>query len=158
MPIIIEEATSARAGGAAMLARQTEIFFVEVLRRYIQQLPVEQTGWLAGLRDPDVGQVLQLMHSQPERAWTVEELAQTVALSRSALAQRFAALIGESPIQYLQGWRMQLAQALLDQPNLSIRQVADRMGYESEEAFNRAFKRTVGQPPATWRRQAVASP
>jgi AraC-like DNA-binding protein len=151
----IEEAASGRPGSAAMLPRLIELLFVEVVRRYMQQLPAEDTGWLAGVRDPDVGCVLRLVHAHPERSWTVAELARAAALSRSALARRFTALIGEPPIQYLLGWRMQLAQSLLGQSNLSISEIAERVGYESEAAFNRAFKRYVGQPPATWRRQGV---
>ena len=150
---MIEEAAGERPANAAMLTRMTELFFLEVLRRYMQQLPPGQPGWLAALRDPDVGQVLELMHTRPDHPWTVTALAQAVALSRSALAQRFTALIGEPPMHYLLTWRMQLAQSLFDQPNLSIREVAERVGYESEVAFNRAFKRWVGLPPATWRRQ-----
>ncbi|NTU80883.1 MAG: AraC family transcriptional regulator [Chloroflexales bacterium] len=157
----IAEAEREQAGSAAMLPRLTELLFVEVVRRYMLQLPAAETGWLAGVRDPVVGCALQLMHRQPERPWTVEELARAANLSRSALAQRFSALlaklarsaIGEPPMQYLQGWRMQLAQSLLSVTTLSMRQIAERTGYHSEDAFNRAFKRAIGQPPATWRRQ-----
>ena len=147
----IEEASGERPGSSAMLPRLTELLFIEMLRRYIQQLPTEYTGWLAAVRDPIVGNALRLMHTNPEHAWTVEELAQTIAISRSALAQRFTALIGVPPIHYLQGWRMQVAQYLLGQTNLSISEIAGQTGYASEAAFNRTFKRSVGQPPATWR-------
>jgi AraC-like DNA-binding protein len=121
----------------------------------MQQLPQEYTGWLAAVRDPVVGCALRLMHASPDHGWTVEELARAAAVSRSALAQRFAMLIGEPPMQYLQGWRMQLAKHLLGQTNLSLVEIARRTGYESQAAFNRAFKRLVGQPPATWRHQAA---
>lgn len=151
----IEEASGDRPGSFAMLPRLTELLFVEILRRYMQQLPAEYTGWLAAVRDPIVGCTLRLMHTYPERPWSVEELAQAAAVSRSALAQRFTTLIGEPPMQYLQGWRMQLAQYLLGQTNMSITDIADRTGYTSEAAFNRTFKRSVGQPPATWRRKSA---
>jgi AraC-like DNA-binding protein len=151
----IEEADGERPGSAAMLPRLTELLFVEVLRRYMQQLPPEYIGWLAAVRDPVVGCALRLMHISPDHPWTVEELARSAAVSRSALAQRFAALIGEPPMQYLQGWRMQLAKHLLGQTNLSLVEIARRTGYESQAAFNRAFKRSAGQPPATWRRQGA---
>jgi AraC family transcriptional regulator, alkane utilization regulator len=147
----IEEAESLRPGHAVMLGRLTEILFVEVLRRYMQQLPIAQRGWLAGVRDPVVGQSLRLLHAHPERDWTVEELASEVAVSRSTLADRFALLVGEPPMRYLAAWRIQLAQSLLRQSHLSIAEVALRVGYEAEAAFHRAFKRHVGQPPAAWR-------
>ena len=147
----VEEADSLQPGHAVMLGRLTEILFVEVLRRYMQQLPAAQRGWLAGVRDPVVGQTLRLLHAHPQRAWTVEELASTVAVSRSTLADRFALLVGEPPMRYLAAWRIQLAQSLLRQSQLSVAEVALRVGYEAEAAFNRAFKRHVGQPPAAWR-------
>ncbi|MFO7169085.1 MAG: AraC family transcriptional regulator [Chloroflexota bacterium] len=150
----VAEARAARPGGEAMLARLTELIYVEVLRRYMQQLPVEHAGWLAALRDPVVGAVLQLMHAHPERPWTVEELAEAVALSRSGLAQRFTDLVGESPMHYLYGWRMQVAKYLLSQTTLRVSAIAERTGYESEAAFSRAFKRAVGQPPGVWRELA----
>jgi AraC-like DNA-binding protein len=151
----IEEADGERPGSSAMLPRLTELLFVEVLRRYMQQLPAEYTGWLAAVRDPIVGCALRLMHTNPDQPWTVGDLADAAAISRSALAQRFTALIGEAPMQYLHGWRMQLAKNLLGQTNLSLTEIARRTGYESEAAFNRAFKRLVGQPPATWRRTVL---
>ncbi len=153
----VEEVTGERPGSSAMLERLTELLFVEVLRRYMQQLPAEHAGWLAAVRDPEVGKALQLIHAHPERSWTVEELAQQAAISRSGLAQRFTTLLGEPPMHYLLGWRMQLAQYLLSQTQLSITEITDRVGYTSEAAFNRAFKRYVGQPPATWRGHSVES-
>lgn len=148
----IEEAEGERPASSAMLPRLIELLFVEVLRRYMQQLPTEYTSWLAAVRDPVVGCALRLMHTHPDQRWTVEELARAAAISRSALAQRFTRLIGEPPMQYLQSWRIQLAKSLLGETNLSLTEIARRTGYESEAAFNRAFKRQVGQPPATWRR------
>ncbi|MFW6201271.1 MAG: AraC family transcriptional regulator, partial [Gemmatimonadota bacterium] len=125
----MEEAESDRPGSPAMLARLTEVLYLEVLRRYMRELPAERTGWLAGLRDPEVGRALRLVHAHPDRKWTVDALAREVGLSRSALAQRFSDLVGEPPMQYLAGWRMHLARHLLKQPALSIAQVAKRVGY-----------------------------
>lgn len=147
----VEEAYGERPGISDMLARLSEILFVEVVRRYMQQLPMTQQGWLAGVSDPIVGQALRLLHARPEHAWTVEDLAHAVVVSRSTLAQRFTTLIGETPMRYLAVWRIQLAKYLLKQTNLNLVEVSERVGYESVAAFNRAFKRHVGQPPATWR-------
>jgi AraC-like DNA-binding protein len=148
----VEEAAGAHPGSSAMVVRLTELLYVEVLREYMQQLPSGHTGWLAGVRDPEVGRALRLLHARPERPWTVEELAHEVGVSRSGLAQRFTELTGESPMRYLTSWRMQLAKHLILQASLPIAEVAERVGYESEAAFNRAFKRHVGEPPATWRK------
>ncbi len=147
----VDEALGERPGNTDMLARLSEILFVELVRRYMQQLPAAHHGWLAGVRDPIVGQVLRLVHAHPEHDWTVESLAQQVAVSRSTLAQRFTDLIGETPMRYLANWRIQLAKHLLKHSNLNLAEVAQRVGYESAVAFNRAFKRHVGQPPAAWR-------
>jgi AraC family transcriptional regulator, alkane utilization regulator len=147
----VEEALSGGPGNSDMLARLSEILFFEVIRQYMQRLPAAHPGWLAGVRDPIVGQVLRLVHAHPEYAWTVESLAYAVAVSRSTLAERFTTLIGEAPISYLAVWRMQLAKHLLKHTNFSLSEVAGRVGYESDEAFNRAFKRHVGQSPAAWR-------
>ncbi len=148
---MIEEARDERPGGADMLARLSELLYVEMVRRYMRSLTPADHGWLAGVRDPIVGQALRLLHAQPERDWTVEELADAVAVSRSTLAQRFTAQIGETPIRYLAGWRIQLAKRLLKETDLRLAEIAERVGYTSEAAFNRAFKRHVGWPPATWR-------
>ena len=150
----IEEADGTRPGSFAMLARLTELLYVEVLRRYMRQLSSGQTGWLAGVNDPEVGRALRLLHAQPQRQWTVEELAHEVGVSRSGLAQRFTELVGEAPMRYLTGWRIQLAKHLILQAGLPIAEVADRVGYESEAAFNRAFKRHVGEPPVAWRKKS----
>jgi AraC-like DNA-binding protein len=149
----INEARAARPGSAAMLGRLTELMFVEILREYMQQLPTDQGGWLAALNDPHVGRALRLLHGDPTRDWTVDDLAREVAISRSALAQRFTDLVGEAPIRYLGNWRMQLAKQMLREGTHTIQQVATCVGYESEAAFNRAFKRATGSPPATWRRE-----
>jgi AraC-like DNA-binding protein len=152
----VNEARSSRPGNTALLGRLTELMFVEILREYMQQLPEGQGGWLAGLNDPHVGRALALLHASPTRNWTVEELSREAAISRSALAERFTQLVGESPMRYLTNWRMQLARQLLREGTHSMQEVATRVGYESEAAFNRAFKRATGSPPATWRR-GVAS-
>jgi AraC-like DNA-binding protein len=149
----IEEAAGARPGSFAMLARLTELLYVEVLRHYMQQLPSGHTDWLAGVKDPEIGRALRLLHARPERQWTVEDLAREVGVSRSGLAQRFTELTGEAPMRYLTGWRIELAKHLILQAGLPIAEVADRVGYESEAAFNRAFKRHVGEPPVAWRKK-----
>ena len=148
---MIEEAQSERPGSGEMLARLSEILFVEVVRRYMRQLEPTDHGWLAGVRDPVVGQTLRLLHAQPQRPWTVGELAGAAAVARSTLAQRFTTLIGETPMRYLASWRIQLAKHLLKASDAPLAEIAQRVGYESEAAFNRAFKRHVGWPPAAWR-------
>jgi AraC-like DNA-binding protein len=147
----INEAKAARPGNAAMLGRLTELMFMEMLREYMQQLRADQGGWLAGVKDPQVGKALRLLHADPARDWTVEELAREAAVSRSVLAARFADLVGEAPMHYLFNWRMQLAKQML-RDSRTIQDVALRVGYESEAAFNRAFKRATGAPPDAWRR------
>ena len=147
----INEARAARPGNAAMLGRLTELMFVEILREYMHRLPANQGGWLAGLNDAHVGKALRLLHANPTRNWTVGELARESAISRSALAERFTELVGDAPIRYLANWRMQLAKQLLRE-GAHVQEVATRVGYESEAAFNRAFKRATGSPPAAWRR------
>jgi AraC family transcriptional regulator, alkane utilization regulator len=151
----INEARMARPGNVAMLGRLTELMFVEILREYMHRLPAEQGGWLAGLNDPHVGKALRLLHANPGRDWTVDDLAREVAVSRSVLAQRFTELVGEAPMRYLAGWRMQLAKQMMREGAHNIQDVATRVGYESEAAFNRAFKRATGSPPATWRKGAL---
>jgi len=148
----IAESAAQRAGAGTVLAKLSELMFVEAIRRYIEGLPAEQTGWLAGLRDRFVGKTLALIHSKPAHPWTVEELAGTVGLSRSALAERFTGLIGQPPMQYLTRWRLQLAANLLRASSRNIASVAAGVGYDSEAAFSRAFKRELGITPAAWRR------
>lgn len=140
-------------GAGTMLAKLAELLFVEAMRRHIESLPAQQTGWLAGLRDRYVGRALTLMHEQPAHGWTADELAKRVGLSASALRQRFADLLGQAPMQYLTRWRLALAAATLRSSDRAIAQVAEEFGYESESAFNRAFKREFQMPPAAWRRQ-----
>lgn len=142
-----------QAGSGTVLSKLSELLFVEAVRRYIAALPSEQRGWLSGLRDPLVGRALALLHARLTYRWTAEELAREVGLSRSAFAERFTSLIGEPPMRYLAIWRMQLAAQQLRDGHLSVSRIAYDVGYESEAAFNRAFKREFGVPPATWRKQ-----
>lgn len=142
-----------RPGCEALLERLSEMMFVDAVRRYVDMLPEESSGWLAGLRDRQVGRALALLHAEAARAWTIEELAAEVALSRSAFYDRFLALIGQPPMQYLTQWRMQLGAKLLRETQSPVASIALDVGYESEAAFSRAFKRTTGKPPATWRRE-----
>jgi AraC-like DNA-binding protein len=152
----VNEAKAAQPGNAAMLGRLTELMFVEILRQYMQQLPADQGGWLAGLNDVHVGKALGLMHANPERNWTVGELAREAGASRSVLAQRFTELVGESPMRYLAAWRIQVAKQML-RDGANIAEISTRVGYDSEAAFNRAFKRTTGTPPASWRRKMLTA-
>lgn len=147
-----EEVAAGRPGSETVLAKLSELLFVETVRRYAESLPEGQTGWLAGLRDPHVARALALMHRDIARSWTVETLGREIGLSRSALADRFIRLIGMPPMHYLASWRMQVAMQELRNTSATLAQVADRVGYESEAAFSRAFKKAVGTAPATWRR------
>ncbi|BAZ21555.1 AraC family transcriptional regulator [Kalymmatonema gypsitolerans NIES-4073] len=149
---IIQETLGDRPGSSCLLARLTELMFVEILRNQMQQISEQQLGWLAALNDSIVGQVLNLLHARPEHNWTVTELAGQVGVSRSTLATRFTQLLGQPPMQYLTQWRLQLAVNLLKSTDAGMVKIATQVGYESEAAFNRAFKRHLGMPPATWRR------
>jgi AraC-like DNA-binding protein len=148
---------SGAVGTATIVAKLSELMFVEAVRRYIENLPAEKAGWLAGLRDPVVGRALALMHAQPQRDWSAEQLAEGVNLSRSAFAERFTALIGRPPMRYLTAWRMQLAANSLRDTCRTVGQIAFDVGYESEAAFSRAFRRELGQPPAAWRKRILAN-
>ena len=152
-----EEAASAHAGRATVLAKLSELLFVEAVRRYVDTMPDDRKGWLAGLRDRLVARTLALMHARPAHPWTVEDLARQVGMSRSGLAQRFTDLLGVPPMQYLAQWRLQLAALQLRGADRPLALVAEDVGYESEAAFSRAFKREFGVPPATWRRSAAGS-
>ncbi len=147
------ESSDKRAGGESVLARLSELMFIEVVRRYLDSLPPEQAGWLAGVRDPFVGKALSLLHGDPARDWTIELLAKDVGLSRSVLAERFTDLLGIPPMQYLAKWRMQLASGMLSAGGTNIATVAAGIGYGSEAAFSRAFKKMVGVAPSEWRRR-----
>ena len=137
-----------------MLERMSEMLFVEVLRRHVDSLPAEQTGWLAGMRDPAVGRALSLIHEKPAEAWTLERLSEEAGLSRSSLHERFVHFIGQPPMQYLTQWRMQVASGLLRDTNAKLVEVALDVGYESEAAFSRAFKRVAGLSPGAWRKES----
>ena len=150
------ETHAPRPGSDAILGRMSELVFVESLRLYIRSLPDDQLGWLAGLREPIVARALALLHADPGRHWEVESLARECGVSRSTLGDRFVALLGEPPMQYLTRWRLALAARTLSSRNDGVAQVATEVGYESEAAFNRAFKREFGMPPAAWRRAVRA--
>jgi transcriptional regulator GlxA family with amidase domain len=141
-----------------VLAKLSEVLFVETLRRYINTLAPDQIGWLAGARDPFIGQALALMHKTPAYAWTVPELARRVGLSRTRFAERFNHFLGEPPMAYLARWRVKLGAELLQSTTHSVAEVAANVGYGSEAAFNRAFKRELDCPPAQFRRQRNAAP
>jgi AraC-like DNA-binding protein len=148
----VAESKERRPGGEAMLEHLSELMFVDVVRGYLETLPADRTGWLAGLREPFVGRALTALHRTPARDWTLESLAHEVGLSRSALAERFTQFVGQPPMQYLASWRMQLAANDLRGTTDSVATIADRVGYESEAAFSRAFKKAVGMSPSQWRR------
>ena len=154
----VAESGNRRAGGEGILARLSELMFIEVVRRHLENLPADQAGWLAGLRDPFVGKSLSLMHAKPTHDWTIEELAKKVGLSRSVLAERFTDLVGTPPLQYLAKWRMQIALGILDGSNANVATIAARVGYESEAAFSRAFKKMMGVPPSVWRQRGALRP
>jgi AraC-like DNA-binding protein len=156
MEVAEVEARSQRPGSEGVLARLSELMFVEMIRRHLETLPQDRTGWLAGLRDPHVGRALAALHAKPGRPWTLDALCHEAGLSRSALAERFAGLVGEPPIQYLARWRMQIAAGLLATTHDGVAGIGARVGYASEAAFSRAFKKLVGVPPATWRRRRRA--
>jgi AraC-like DNA-binding protein len=150
--LAMTESAEKRAGGESVLAKLSELMFIEVVRRHLETLPPEQSGWLAGLRDPFVGKALSAMHGEPAQDWTIEELAKQVGLSRSVLAERFTNLVGIPPMQYLAKWRMQIAAGLLSGGRANVATIAAEIGYASEAAFSRAFKKMVGMPPSDWRR------
>jgi AraC-like DNA-binding protein len=147
----VDQASISRAGGEAVLAKLSEVLFVETLRAYISNLPPEQTGWLAGARDSEVGKTLALMHRHPAHPWTIATLANEAGISRSVLAERFRHYLKETPMAYLTRWRLQLGAQRLSSTSYSVAQIAAEVGYESEAAFNRAFKREFAAPPARFR-------
>lgn len=151
----VRESRSGRVGSENILARLSELMFVEAVRQYVESLPSGETGWLGGLRDPVVGQALGCLHRDPRAAWTVESLARAIGVSRSVLAERFTATVGQPPMQYLAFWRMQLAARLLGD-GASVAAAADAVGYDSEGAFSRTFTKLVGSRPGAWRRRADA--
>jgi AraC-like DNA-binding protein len=149
----LAESRQRRSGARSVLLRLSEVLFIEVVRRYLDSLPPERTGWLSGLRDPIVGHALALLHDRATVPWTLERLAKDVGVSRSALADRFTHVVGQPPMRYLAHWRMQLASRLLADGGAKVSAVALDVGYQSEAAFSRAFKEIVGVSPAMWRRR-----
>jgi AraC-like DNA-binding protein len=154
----LAEARSPRPGGAGVLAKLSEVLFIEVLRLYMNEQAEGRTGWLAGVGDRIVGAALNALHRRPAHAWTLEELASEAATSRSVLAERFQHLVGSSPMQYLTQWRMLLAANLLSGSNAPLARIAEDVGYQTDTAFSRAFRREYGTPPAAWRRRHTARP
>ena len=153
---LVEEATSGRAGSEAVLAKMSEALFVDTLRRYLAGLPEQEVGWLAAARDSIIGKSLMLLHSRTAHPWTIAELAKEVGSSRSALVERFTRYLSEPPMAYLIRWRLQLAARALASTSRGVADIAEEVGYESEAAFNRAFKREFGTPPARYRREQRA--
>ena len=151
----LAECKDGRMGGADLLGRISELMFVDAVRRHLETLPEDRVNWLAGLRDQYVGRALMALHSNPARDWSLEALAQAAALSRSAFAERFTQYVGHPPMQYLTNWRMQLATNYLRRGTETVASIANRVGYDSEAAFSRAFKKVVGAPPSEWREMRV---
>ncbi|MDB4975889.1 MAG: helix-turn-helix-domain containing protein AraC type [Myxococcaceae bacterium] len=149
--LALMESKQRRAGSECTLARLSELLFIEVVREYLAELPPDSASWLGGLRDPLIGRVLVLLHDRPAHPWSLDELARLVGASRSVLAERFAHFAGMPPMQYLAYWRMQLAAGLLSSGSASVAEIAAQVGYGSEAAFSRAYKRLVGVAPASWR-------
>ena len=148
---LTEESRLGRAGADTVITRLAELMFIEALRRYLEELPSGQTGWLAGLRDEVVGRALSLLHGRPAHPWTLAELAGEAGSSRSRLAERFTDMVGLPPMQYLTRWRMQVAANLLAQSGAKLAVIATEAGYDSEAAFSRAFKKATGVAPGAWR-------
>jgi len=159
MRYALAEARSPRPGGAGVLAKLSEVLFIEVLRLYMNQQDENRIGWLAGVGDRIVGAALNALHKEPARNWTLDELARVSGTSRSVLAERFAHLVGTTPMQYLTHWRMLLAANLLARSTAPLARIAEDVGYQTDTAFSRAFRREYGAPPAAWRRtQAARAP
>jgi len=155
----LAESNCARPGSRSVLLRIAELVFVEVLRSYLTTVSGDGANWLGGLRDPVVGRALARLHTEPGRAWTLPALAHEAGASRSVLAERFATFVGHPPMLYLMRWRMQLAASRLAAGAAPVSAIASEVGYESEAAFCRAFKRVTGVTPASWRsRQRADSP
>lgn len=151
-----EELAGGRLASTGMMSRLSELLLIEAVRQYSATLPDGEVGWLMGLRDPQIGRALALIHGGLAAPWSAESLAKEVAMSRSAFVERFASLVGMPPIRYLTAWRLQTAKLMLRESRKTIAQLAYAVGYESEEAFSRAFKREFGLPPGRWREQQPA--
>ena len=157
LDLTLREARLPRVGGEAIRLRLSELIFVEAVRQCLESLPAHETGWLSGVRDPSIGKALAMLHERPAHSWSLHELAREAAMSRAAFAARFAHLVGCPPMQYLTLWRMQIAARLLADGSTKVAAVGHEIGYESEGAFSRAFKKAVGVSPATWRNNAAGS-
>jgi AraC-like DNA-binding protein len=151
------EANRTDPGSRSVLPRLTELMFVEVLRHHMRSLPHDEVSWLAAANDPILGKALGWLHREPAEPWTVEDLARRVGVSRTALADRFVQRLGEPPMHYLARWRLQVGAQLLRTTNEPLKAIAEQVGYESEAAFGRAFRRLFGLPPAGWRRRSRGS-
>jgi AraC-like DNA-binding protein len=149
---VVAESRDPRPGSDTMLTRMAELMFVEVVRRHVASLAPAEQGWLAGLADPVVGPAIRALHERPEHPWTLPELALAAGASRTVLVERFSELLGVPPMQYLTQWRLQLAADQLARGSAKVAAIGARVGYESEAAFSRAFKRATGQSPAAWRK------
>jgi len=154
----VVEVEAQRPGRMAVLSKLAESLFVDALCKYMDELPLERTGWLAGARDPSVGRALAHLHRDPARPWTLQDLARASGVSRTVLVERFTQYLEEPPLAYLARWRLQMGARLLRTTNRKVLEVAGDVGYESEASFNRAFKRAFGTPPARYRRQGNAVP
>lgn len=150
------ETREAKPGTETIVSRLTDVILVQVLRAWIESLPEGRGGWMGALRDPRVGAALALVHRSPERDWTNASLAGSVGMSRSRFAARFTALVGEPPLAYVSRWRLETAAGLLQDGSLGLGEIAARVGYESEAAFSKAFRRRFGTPPGAFRRRAAA--
>jgi AraC-like DNA-binding protein len=151
------EAATPSPGGQAVLERLAEMMLVDALRRHLEAAAPAGSAWLAGLRDRYVSRALALMHDRPDHPWTVDDLGRRIGLSRSALHERFQRHLGQGPSQYLARWRIQVGSRLLRESCRSVASIAQDVGYDSEAAFSRAFKRVVGRPPAAWRKSLQAA-
>jgi AraC-like DNA-binding protein len=153
----LREDKELRPGGETVITRLADILVIQAIRSWIAQDPSAQTGWLGALRDKQVGRAITLIHRDPARAWTVASLAAEVAMSRSAFAARFTELVGEPPMHYVARWRMHVALASLREDGATLGELAMRLGYQSEAAFSRAFKRFIGVSPGSVRRNGDAA-